>query len=203
MGPTDPIPLPPQARLRALFSYDPEEGILRRRLPNGTERPCRGRQVLVDGVLYYISRIVWKWAYGIDPAGVIDHENHDVTDHRLDNLRDVSQQQNSTNRKLRSDNRSGVPGVSREGNRWRASIMHQGKRTSLGSFETLKEAAEAYETASRELQPLAWTPGTGRGPAVLPSTAEMPEWPKRTSPEWMPSGWSGSAVMKAAVLPST
>jgi len=46
--------------------------------------------------------------------------------------------------------RSGFIGVSLNGNRWSARISVAGKKTSLGGYDTEKEAALAYDRASRQ-----------------------------------------------------
>ena len=43
---------------------------------------------------YIMSRIIWKYHYGVEPKGVIDHINGDSTDNRIENLQDITQQQN-------------------------------------------------------------------------------------------------------------
>ena len=52
---------------------------------------------------------------------------------------------------VRSDNTSGVPGVWRCGNRWRAEIRVYGRKRSLGSFETKQEAIDARKRAEDQL----------------------------------------------------
>lgn len=41
-----------------------------------------------------LSRIIWKYHYGVEPKGVIDHINGDPTDNRIENLQDVTQGEN-------------------------------------------------------------------------------------------------------------
>ena len=41
-----------------------------------------------------LSRIIWKYHYGVEPKGVIDHINGDSTDNRIENLQDVTQGEN-------------------------------------------------------------------------------------------------------------
>ena len=53
-------------------------------------------QAKVDGELYTLSKLVWKYHKGVEPKGVIDHINGDSTDNRIENLQDISQSQNLT-----------------------------------------------------------------------------------------------------------
>jgi len=55
-------------------------------------------------------------------------------------------------RKRRSDNSTGVVGVTETKNgRFKVNITFQGKRYSLGSYETLKEAADVRKNAEKQL----------------------------------------------------
>lgn len=96
-------------------------------------------------------RIAWAMATGAWPEKQIDHINHDRSDNRLENLREVSGSENCRNRSLPRDNRSGVIGVDRRHGEWRARIFHEGRRLDLGSFKSLEAAAEARSAASRQL----------------------------------------------------
>lgn len=64
---------------------------------------------------------------------------------RLANLRLVTNAENQRNRSMRSDNTSGVPGVSwnKRDSRWMAHIKINGQHKNLGYFDTLEEAAAA------------------------------------------------------------
>jgi hypothetical protein len=88
------------------------------------------------------------------PKGMfIDHINHDVFDNRKENLRICTKQQNSYNSRWKNSN--GYKGVHKrkedEFNRtklYRARISVDGKRVSLGSYETAEDAARAYNEAA-------------------------------------------------------
>lgn len=78
-----------------------------------------------------------------------DHKNTPATlDNRRGNLRRATQSQNATNRKMRSDNLSGVVGVcQRENGKWRARITVDKRVINLGDYETREEAAEVRQRA--------------------------------------------------------
>lgn len=82
----------------------------------------------------------------------VDHKNGDTLDNRKNNLRLATRQQQAINRGMRSDNKSGYKGVYwlNYANKWRAQIKHNGKRISLGVYENVEDAAEAYEKAAIE-----------------------------------------------------
>jgi AP2 domain len=68
------------------------------------------------------------------------------------NLRPASQSQNTWNKKIHSNNRSGFKGISwHKRNRvWNASIWVNGKTVHLGTFDTPERAWVAYVVAARK-----------------------------------------------------
>ena len=101
----------------------------------------------------FMHREVWRLAGRTIPAGQeLDHINGDPLDNRIENLRVVTHQQNSCNRKSQcgSSRYKGACWHKAKG-KWHASIMHNGKRIHLGYFANEIEAAKAYDTAARRL----------------------------------------------------
>ena len=83
----------------------------------------------------------------------IDHINGDKLDNRLQNLRYCTPQENSRNKKLRSDCKLGYKGVSYRKDRksnYRAFIFVDGKRIYLGTHTTPKDAAIAYDNGAKK-----------------------------------------------------
>jgi hypothetical protein len=84
---------------------------------------------------------------------VIDHINGDRSDNRLCNLREVTQQENTKNSRLRSDSRTGRTGVRpnpRKAGTFTASIKINGRTKHLGTFATIEAAIAAREAAERQ-----------------------------------------------------
>jgi hypothetical protein len=106
-------------------------------------------RVRVENKLYLAHRVIWAMRYGEWPEGTIDHIDGDGTNNRIDNLRDVSGKDNSRNCRLSRNNTSGVNGVWKQADRYVAEIMVNRKKLSLGSFDTLEEAAAARKAADR------------------------------------------------------
>lgn len=83
----------------------------------------------------------------------IDHINGDRLDNRKCNLRVATRRQNAANRGTNKNNKSGYKGVNLYDPVrmvWRAQIMHNGKKISLGYYRTAEEAALAYNHAAKE-----------------------------------------------------
>ena len=167
--------LPDPELLRKLLDYDPSTGLLvwRHRPAEMFNRHsvfccwnarhagnpafnCFSRGGYQTGTLlgvhYYAHRIAWAIHYGEDPNSELDHINGDKTDNRIANLRKVTRRQNSRNRPLRADNKTGVPGVHWEKacQKWRARIKANGKNVSLGVYDTVEEAVAVRIAAEKQ-----------------------------------------------------
>lgn len=87
-------------------------------------------------------RLVWIYHNGKIPNGMeVDHMDGDITNNRIENLRLVTRTINNRNQKKRSDNTTGVSGVTfmKDRGKYRAQVRN--KR--LGQFDTIEEAAQA------------------------------------------------------------
>jgi len=127
---------PTQARVRALFNYDPETGILawRERPPSDFKNGAAHRsfvsrrqgkeaghvdssgyrKVIFDSLLVQTHKVAWflvtdEWVEY--PEAEIDHVNGDRSDNRIANLRKVMKSENQRNGGRRVNNTSGVHGV--------------------------------------------------------------------------------------------
>lgn len=86
------------------------------------------------------------------PKGMfVDHINGNPLDCRRENMRLVTSSQNAMNRRLRSDNKLGVVGVSKTKNGKYVAYYSVGcKMKHLGRFATLEEAKAAREAAEAQ-----------------------------------------------------
>ena len=113
-------------------------------------------QLMIDGKRYYASRIIYFMAHGVDPYPMeVDHEDRNSLNNNVDNLRLSGRVLQSQNKGTRSDNTSGVKGVSphKDSSKWRAYIEVEAKEKHLGYFTTLKEAAAARNAAIKKYWP--------------------------------------------------
>lgn len=83
---------------------------------------------------------------------VVDHINGDVTDNRKSNLRITNKYRNAQNRKIPSNNTSGVKGVNfnKGMGKWVARIGYFGKRIHLGAFDNFEDAVKARKEAEKK-----------------------------------------------------
>ena len=88
------------------------------------------------------------------PKGmVIDHINHNGLDNRRENLRICTHAENMRNSRKGKDNTSGYKGVcwAKRDKKWRAQIRKDNKNIHIGYYNTLEEAARAYDAKAKEL----------------------------------------------------
>lgn len=97
--------------------------------------------------LIYMSREILNAQSGVQ----VDHIFHDTLDNRKSQLRPCTQTENSRNHRTARRNKSGLKGVTSDGNRWRATIRVNGLQKHLGSFKTPEQAHEAYKNAALEM----------------------------------------------------
>jgi hypothetical protein len=162
--------------LRECFSYDPITGVMRWKERPAThfqdQHRCRiansrwagkiaGRPekkgylavaMTIEGrgrICLKLHRIIFAMHHGRWPEDQLDHINRDPSDNRLENLREATNAENCQNRRKRSDNTSGLVGVSfdKKVGRWRSYIGADGRLIHLGFFDSPAEAGNAYDKA--------------------------------------------------------
>ncbi len=147
-------------RVCKLLDYDPATGVFKW----GSSRSClKGgsvagtfdvfgyRLIQVDRKIYRAHRLAWLMLYGEFPAEEIDHINGDRDDNRSSNLRSATRGQNTKNRRLDRDSKSGFKGVRKHANKWQARITADKKVHYLGLFASPQLAHAAYFDAAKRL----------------------------------------------------
>lgn len=116
-----------------------------------SRKECNYRVIGFGGKNYLAHRLAFLFMTGEFPAHHIDHMNHDGSDNRWANLREVSSTDNNRNMHMRADNKLGICGVKKEGNRWVAVIGKNRKQITLGRFDNIFDAACARKSAEKLL----------------------------------------------------
>jgi hypothetical protein len=148
------------AELKRQLRYEPETGkffwLVRNsnRQMIGDEagpknRNSHGYQTInVGGVAYKAHRLAWFYITGEWPDQ-IDHINGVRDDNRIENLRNVTGQQNTHNQRTAHVNSStGVLGViAKPSGKFAAEIRVNGKKKHIGTFPSISLAKAAYDEA--------------------------------------------------------
>lgn len=146
-------------RLRDVLNYDPESGVFTWRISRkkctagaaaGSKRPDGYVLIRVDYIRYYGHRLAWLYMMGEWPKSIIDHIDGNPTNNSLVNLRTATPRQSSQNRRVQSNNRTGLKGVRRSSCGFYSMIKAGHEVKYLGSFKTASAAYGAYRAAADE-----------------------------------------------------
>jgi hypothetical protein len=105
----------------------------------------------VKGTDFSVHRLVWIFFNSeIKNDSQIDHIDHNSLNNKIENLRLVSNKENSQNQKFRINNKSGFNGVCwvKWANRWKSCIQVEGKTKFLGYFKNLDCAIASRKIAN-------------------------------------------------------
>jgi hypothetical protein len=150
--------------VRSILDYDPETGIFRWKWRNDVAKQSWNTRYagtvvgsLRNGYIiakinyrdYSAHRIAWLVTHGVWPPDELDHINGNKADNRISNLRLATRQQNMCNTKIWNTSSTGVKGVCwrKEYKKYCARVTIDSKRTHLGYFDTIAEAAAARAAA--------------------------------------------------------
>lgn len=154
----NPLKIPEIAR--ELLEYDPATGEIRWvefRNGNALKGALAGGldngriRIAFAGKHFLAHRVAYFLHTGEQPPRFLDHKDGDASNNRFSNLRPASRRQNNQNRKLHSNNSTGYRGVTLcERGKFRARVGVDGRKKTLGRFDTAEEASAVYEEYSRK-----------------------------------------------------
>lgn len=144
--------------LREAVSYDPNSGLFTWAKPRskvrvggtlGYKRVGGYIHIKFNGISILGHVLAWFYVHGKPPDGEIDHLNHNRSDNRICNLRDVPTKENAKNRKRYANNRTGHTGVffDKECGKYKANINVDGRLKHLGTFSAIADAITARRWA--------------------------------------------------------
>lgn len=161
-----------QDLLKEFLNYNPKTGVLtwkvRRESKYCTKAGCNNFNIRLAGKPAFTAthkygysvgcilgvgvkahRVIWMLVYGEWPEN-IDHINGNRSDNRISNLRSVSTQENSKNRRAlvrRGSRVHGIVWLEKHGKWWPRINDENGRQVSLGLYEDLDDAREARRKA--------------------------------------------------------
>lgn len=96
----------------------------------------------IFGKRYKAHRLAWFYEHGHFPSNQIDHINQNKLDNRIENLRDVDNRTNATNRPIRTPTKSGCYGVTwnKYHQKWAVRINIDKPEKHIGYFKALEDA---------------------------------------------------------------
>lgn len=150
-----------QTELKDKLNYDHSTGVFTwaksqsNRVKNGNSAGYNHHgyiQVRIGDTKYYTHRLAWLWVYGYIPEKEIDHIDGNRSNNNIDNLREVTSQENSRNRSKSNINKSGHVGViwNKNASKWQSYIKVCGEQIYLGVFQDKNDAIVARKIAERE-----------------------------------------------------
>jgi hypothetical protein len=81
----------------------------------------------------------------LDDKKCVDHKNNNKLDNNINNLRWCTYQENNQNVSMKSNNSSGIKGISwfKRDSKWRAKITLDGIQIHIGYYDTIEDATIA------------------------------------------------------------
>ena len=160
--------------IRSILDYDPETGIFRwkwrknappwvkrkveTKEPAGFDWPFSNdpnkkyRIIRIDGKDYRAHQLAILYITGKWPDNEVDHKDLNGLNNSKANLREASHNQNSKNRPIHKNNKTGLKGAyfHKRTGKYQSQIMSDGKIYYLGLFNTPEEAHTAYCKAAKK-----------------------------------------------------
>lgn len=145
--------------IHRMISYDPLTGEFKWKVYRtfraviggiaGTAHHTGYTRIKILGKQFLAHRLAWLMQYGELPVNEIDHIDQDKSNNRIANLRCGTRSQNEANKAGRKSNLLCRKGVSvAQSGRARAVITVRWETIPLGTYDSIDEAAHAYNKAA-------------------------------------------------------
>lgn len=95
--------------------------------------------------------LLHRWLSGAPRGKVVDHIDGDTFNNRRNNLRVCTQGENTVNRAVKINSKTGVKGVTKRHGRFYVEIAYRGENHRVGSFDSLEAAAAARAERAKQL----------------------------------------------------
>ena len=139
------------SELRQYIEYDPTYGklIYCKTGKVANSKTSKGYiRLKINGQEILGHRAAWALTFNSWPHGFIDHINENKLDNRLCNLRVTTHAENLHNQHLPTcRSTTGIRGVSKSRNKFKVHICTNKHNQYIGTFNTLKQAEQAYLAA--------------------------------------------------------
>lgn len=109
------------------------------------------RKIKINGKKYPAHILAWIYMYGEKPTKHIDHINGISTDNRIENLRPASNSENQANKSRKKGKKLSKGVRALPSGKYQARISYKSKQLTIGTFDTEREAANAYFKRATEL----------------------------------------------------
>lgn len=146
-----------QKILKEKFLYKKDTGEFYRKTKNGfkivgSPDAYGYLRIMINKRSYKAHRLAWLYIYGELPNGHIDHIDKSKSNNAITNLRILTQRDNMRNATRKSNNTSGVTGVSFDKNtqKWISHITVDYKKIVIGTFQSFVNAVKARYQAEKK-----------------------------------------------------
>lgn len=150
-----------QEELKDVLSYEPDTGLFRwlintnNQLEIGDVAGTKSTgyiRIRINNRAYMAHQLAFLYMTGSIPNR-IDHKDQNGMNNAWNNLREATTSQNNCNSSIRSDNTSGIKGVSwcKRHNKFRARIALNKKTHYLGHYDDAEEARKVIENFRENL----------------------------------------------------
>lgn len=137
-----------QDRVKELFDYNQETGILTRRgVQNYLKYIRRKRDIIIDGKLYKTHRIIWLWVYGSFPKYKLKRIDGNKQNNRINNLKELNLGSDTQEIKISEKN------IRYRRGKYLVQMYFNNKHHYIGSFGTLIEAVTTRDQINQRFNP--------------------------------------------------